>query len=429
MDILDYLAIWRRRWKIVVAATLLGVAIAAIVSALTQPEYVAKTRLFVTTTGGASVVEAYQGNLFGQERVQSYVRLATGKQVAQRTIDQLKINLSPQQLQAMTKAEVVPNSVLMDISVTNPNPTLARDLANAVALQTTQLVEELETSARGGSPAAMATVVDDADIPQSPTPKWIPNLLFGLAGGLMVGLAAAVARDKLDHSVHSLSEAADAGGAAPMGSVPREPLNAAGGIPFGPSHREASESFRSMRTNLLAAADSDANGAVIVAGPTTAVSTAPVTLGLGAALAEAGISVVTVDANFREKAVTDTLELSDRAGLSDVLANACPLASAVLTTGTTNLSVLPAGKKTDNPSELLAGNGMIDVLKSLCNNFEYVLIDGASMLPYSDTLTVAEWADGVLLVARTGSTTDSDLAKAAENARMARARIIGVTVT
>ena len=430
MDILDYLVIWRRRWKIVVAATLLGVGIAAIVSALTQPEYVASTRLFITTTGGASVVEAYQGNLFGQERVQSYVRLATGKQVAQRTIDQLKINLTPAQLQSMTKAEVVPNSVLMDISVSNPNPTLARDLANAVALQTSQLVEELETSARGGSPAASATLVDDADVPRSPaTPTWIPNLLFGLTGGLLVGLAAAIARDKLDRSVRSLDDAAQAAQAAPMGSVPDAPRHQAGAIPFGPAYRESSEAFRSLRTNLLAASDSDATGAVIVAGPRSSSGATTITLGLAAALAEAGLSVIVVEGNLRDKGISGALDLGDRPGLSDVLDRTAALDETILATGSNNLAVLPSGGKTEASSELLAGVRMTEVLKSLCGDYDYVLIDGAPVLPYSDSLTVAEWADGLLLVARAGSTTDRDLADAAEKARMARAHVLGVVIT
>ena len=293
MDILEYLAIWRRRWRIIAAATLVGVGIAASVSAWTQPQYVASARLFVTTTGGASVVEAYQGNLFGQQRVESYVRLATGKQVAQRTIDQLKIDLSTEQVQAMTKALAVPNSVLMNISVTNPDPTLARDLANALALQTSRLVTELETSARGGSPSASATLVDEAELPQSPTtPKWIPNLVFGLCGGLLVGLAAAVARDKLDRSVRSLDDAAKAAGAPPMGTVP---VKEAEGIPFGASQPEISEAFRSLRTSLLASAEPDATGAIILAAPTSASKSALVTLGLAAALGESGLSVIAVE--------------------------------------------------------------------------------------------------------------------------------------
>lgn len=428
MDILDYLAIWRRRWKIVVFVTLLGCGTAAAASALTQPEYVATTRMFVTTTGGASVVEAYQGNLFGQERVQSYVRLAAGKQVAQRTIDQLRIDLTTEQLQSMITAEAIPNSVLMDISVTNPNPTLARDLANAVGLQTSQLVEELETSARGGSPAATATMVDDADIPLQPaTPRWIPNLLFGLAGGLVVGLAAAIARDKLDRSIRSPQDAAAAGGAQPMGTIPGPPTKP-DGIQFGPEHPESSESYRSLRTNVLAAADSDATGALIVAGPTTDVPTAHVTLGLAAALAETGLSVVAIDANFRQTAVTERLNLPDAAGLSDVLAGTTALEAAVQTSGSPGLYVIPAGTKADTSSELFSRSSMIDVLKSLCGSFDYVIIDAAPVLPYSEAFTIAEWADGVLLVARSGATTDREVTEAALKARMARARILGVAV-
>lgn len=428
MDLLEYLAIWGRRWKIVIAATLLGVAVAAGVSAVMQPKYIATTQMFVTATGGASVVEAYQGNLFGQERVSSYVQLAQGKQIAQRTIDQLDINLTPEELQSMITAAPIPNSVLMTISVESPNPTLARDLANAVSVQTSQLVEELETSARGGSPAAAATLVDEADLPTSPaTPKWIPNLMYGLFGGLLVGLVGAIARDKLDRSVRSDDAAASAAGAPPMGSVPDGSTGAPTGLPFGTHDPATSDSFRSLRTAVAASVDSSSTGAIIIAGPTEDAAT--VTLGLAAALAEAGRSVIVVESNLHGREISARLDLSDRRGLTDVLSGSTTLDTVITRSGVTGLDVLPAGSPSSSPSQLLAGPGMIEVLKYLCSEYDSVVIGGSPVLKHSDSLGIAEWTDGLLLVARSGSTTEKQLADAADKARLARTRILGVVST
>lgn len=428
MDLLEYLAIWGRRWKIIIAATLLGVAVAAGVSALMTPKYIATTQMFVTATGGASVVEAYQGNLFGQERVSSYVRLAEGKQIAQRVIDQLQIDLTPEELQSMITAVPIPNSVLMTISVKNSNPTLARDLANAVLVQTSQLVEELETSARGGSPAAAATLVDEADLPTSAaTPKWIPNLLYGLAGGLLVGLVGAIARDKLDRSVRSDEAAAAAAGAPTLGTVPDGSPSTPNGLPFGAQDPAASESYRSLRTAVLATLDSTSSGAVIVAGPT---EEAPaVTLGLAGALAESGRSVVVVESNLHTKDISARLNLSGRQGLTDVLTGGTTLDTVITRTELNGFDVLPAGSPSDSPSRLLAGTGVIEVLKYLANEYDFVIISGSPILEYSDSLSISEWTDGLLLVARPGSTTDKQLAAVAEKARIARTRILGVVST
>jgi receptor protein-tyrosine kinase len=59
---------------------------------MTTPEYQASTRLFVSTTGGQSMSDMYNGNRLSQDRVLSYTELIKGQTVAQRTIDKLNLN-------------------------------------------------------------------------------------------------------------------------------------------------------------------------------------------------------------------------------------------------------------------------------------------------------------------------------------------------
>lgn len=430
MDILSYLAIWRRRWLLVFSGILLGVAGAVAVSALTQPLYLASARLFVTTTGGASVVETYQNNLFGQERVLSYAKLAAGPQVAQRSIDALHIQMSPEQLMSQVSAERVPlDTVLLDISVRNPNPDMARDLANTVARQTTQLVEELETSARGGIPAATAVLVDQAETPAAPyAPNWFRNVLVGLFGGLLVGLIGAIARDKLDRSVRSTGQAADAAGTRSVGSVPPRPKRATG-IPFGASEPELTEAFRTVRTNLLAGANGNAPSAIVVAEADAKAGADTVTLGLGAALAESGRSVVVIDGNLRTDGLSQTLGLGQKPGLCDVLAGSVSTFEALVTTAIAGLAVLPSGHTDQDAGELLSSQDLTGLIKQLRSEYDFALITGPPVLPYSDVVVMSGLTDGVLLVARAGSTSTLDLAAAADKIRVAGAESVGVVVT
>lgn len=430
---MSYLAIWRRRWLLVVAAIVLAVGAAVVASALTQPQYAATSRLFVTTTGGASVVEAYQGNLFGQDRVLSYVELAKGKQVAQRTIDAMKLDITAEELMPMVNAERVPTqTVLFDITVTNPNPDLARDLANVVAQQTSQLVEELETSSRGGSPAASAVIVDLADTPTSPvTPSWLRNILAGLVGGLLIGLVAAVARDKLDRSVGSAQDAATAVGGRPLGAVPPRPRGASG-IPFGADEPEVSEAFRAIRTRLTAShtgQHGDAPTAVLVTEPKTNTDTAAVTLGLGAALAESGRRTVVVDADLHNRSATQALGLTASPGLWDVLTGRASLDRALVPTEFDRLAMLPAGPAQHQPGQLLGSPFTPELIKQLRGDFEFVLIAGPPTLPFSDVVMLAGCTDGVVLVARAAVTSSVQLRDAADQITMSGAEVVGAIAT
>jgi capsular polysaccharide biosynthesis protein len=118
----DYLRIFRRLWWVVLLATLIGVAVGYATSLFSTPQYSSTTRLFVTTQSGTSVGDAYQNNLFSQERVFSYAGLATSDQVAARAIDQLKAPLTVDELRAKITAVPLPQTVLLDVTATDPDP-------------------------------------------------------------------------------------------------------------------------------------------------------------------------------------------------------------------------------------------------------------------------------------------------------------------
>jgi receptor protein-tyrosine kinase len=434
MDFRSYLAILRRRWLILVGSILLGAAAAVGVSALTQPQYEASAQLFVTATGGSSVVEAYQGNLFGEQRVVAYAKLAAGRQVAQRTIDALHLDMQPDELMSMVRAERVPaDTVLLGIKVRNPNPDMARDIANAVAQQTTQLVEELETSPRGGLPAATTVLVDQAVAPTAPVvPNWYRNLAVGLVAGVLVGLVAAIARDRLDRSVSSVESAAKTLDVRAIGSVPPRPRRASA-FPSAAKESAVVEAFRSIRTGVLAAANGNgpsSSHAIVIAEPYGGRASTTVTLGLASALAESGRSVCLVDCGLRQRMASRAVGLADAPGVFELLNGSRAVDKMLTKVGVHHLTVLPAGQPQDaEPGELLSREVLTQLIKHLNSTFNFVLIDGAPVLPYSDSGTIATSARGVLLVARAHSTDMVDLEAAATKLRMAGVEPMGIVLT
>ena len=121
MAVGDYLRIFRRFWWVVLLATLIGVAVGYASTFLSTTQYSSTTRLFVTTQSGTSVGDAYQNNLFSQERVFSYAGLATSDQVAARAIAQLKAPISVEELRSKITAVPMPQTVLLDITATDPD--------------------------------------------------------------------------------------------------------------------------------------------------------------------------------------------------------------------------------------------------------------------------------------------------------------------
>lgn len=162
MEIQDYLKILKARWIIIAVTVIVAILGALAASLLTTPLYESSARMFVSTSGGTSVSETYQGNLFSQQRVASYSELVTSEALAARVLEVLPLGLTPSQLAAKVTASSTPDTVLFDITVTDSSPAQARDIANAMASELTTQVRDLETPEDGGTPSAGVKTFQEA---------------------------------------------------------------------------------------------------------------------------------------------------------------------------------------------------------------------------------------------------------------------------
>lgn len=75
----------------------------------------------------------------------------------------------------------------------------------------------------------------------------------------------------------------------------------------------------------------------------------------------------------------------------------------------TDLWVLPAGKPSGNPTELLQSPRLAILMEQLSVIFDWIIIDSPPVLPLADTSVWMRMADGVLLVVRQGVTQKAEL--------------------
>lgn len=145
MNLQDYVKVLRTRWITVCATTLVAVLAAIAYTLTATPQYRASTQLYVSASSASSMSDLYQGNRLSQEKVLSYAQLIMGETLAQRTIDRLNLDMTAASLRAKVSAAAKPNTVLIDVSVLDPSPARARDIANALSDEFVELVRELET--------------------------------------------------------------------------------------------------------------------------------------------------------------------------------------------------------------------------------------------------------------------------------------------
>lgn len=102
--------------------------------------------------------------------------------------------------------------------------------------------------------------------------------------------------------------------------------------------------------------------------------------------------------------------------------------SAILTTDTPGLSLLPSGTLPPNPSEILGSERMLFLLSNLKKRFDLLIIDSPPVLPASDALLLAPLVDGVALLVKTGQVNRHMVSNVVEQIRASKANIVGVVL-
>ena len=317
---------------------------------------------------------------------------------------------------------------------------LAR-MAEIQAKLTGSLAEKM-TAARISEQAQVRGihVIDLAEQPKQPSSKRpLKFLLFGLLGGLGLGVAAAVLREYASRVIETEQEVVAASGLPVLGSIPiARPLSGAPAnaettpmifVATHDPHSLQADSCRAIRTAI----DCHSLGldrpikTLLVTSPTAHDGKSTVLLNLALAFVESGRRVLVIDADLRRSSLHRAVGVPNEHGLTDMLQKgaAWPKGFRGVATG---FDFLPSGIKAANPAALLSSGAMAALLEQARERADLVLIDSPPVLAVSDCLPLSSKVDGVLLVTRFGTTQRRSLIRAKEVLQKVGARVVGVVV-
>ena len=430
MELRDYIHILRKNWLVIVVMTLVGIGAAAAFSLTRTPLYQATSTVFVSTQASGSVSELLQGNNFSEARVTTYVNLVKTPVVVNPVIADLGLDTTADGLAGSIAVSAPLNTTLIQISVENPDPVVAADIANALGASLTSVVSTLETPEGASASPIKLTRVRDALPSTSPvSPNVALNIALGALIGLAIGLAVAVLRTVLDTKIRTPRD---------VEQVTDRPI--IGGIPFDPKaterpiileadpHNTRSEAFRALRTNLqFLEMDGGHNFVITSSVPSEGKSTTTVNLAI--ALADAGKRVALLDTDLRKPKIAEYLGIEGGAGLTDVLIGRARVSDVMLPWGNRPLYVLPAGKVPPNPSELLGSTQMTTLLETFARDFDVVLLDAPPLLPVTDAAVLARNVTGAIVVVASGRTSRGQFEGALDALQTVGAKVAGVVVT
>ncbi|PZS29901.1 MAG: protein tyrosine kinase [Pseudonocardiales bacterium] len=429
MTLRAYLRILRERWKLVALFVIAATGLAVLITVITPKEYVASAQVLVASNGSADALSQAQAAAYVQTQVQTYAAVVASPEVLHAIQKDLNLQISDTDLKAKLSATAPVGQSIVLLHVKDGSSAEAAAIANSAARAFITAVQGYSTSSAGKTPSVHLFLTDPASAPSRPTsPKPVLNIALGVLLGLLVGAALAVARDILDNRVKDPEALAKVSGSASMGVIVDDPKTSRHPIATRAGTRSMrAENYRQLRANLQFANVDDHPRVIAVTSSIPTEGKTTVAINLASTLAEAGFSVCLVDADLRRPTVAKVLGLLSPVGLTSVLIHQIELSEALQNAGS-SFYVLTSGPTPPNPSEVLASSYVRGVIRSLLDKVDYVVVDTAPLLPVADGSEVAALADGTLLVARHGLTTDTQVKRAVQTLERVEAKLLGVVL-
>lgn len=431
MELRDYIRIIRKRWRILTAAVVLGLGLAAALTFTATPQYEAQAQMFVSTAAGNDIAALNLGGNFTQQRVKSYADIVTSPPVLDPVITKLGLNVTATELAKRVTADAPIDTVLINVTVRDSSAARSAAIASEVANTFSRTVAELErpSGANARTPVKVSVVREPA-VPQTPvSPRPVRNMGLGLLLGLVVGFGLAVLRELLDTSVKSAADVLALTEAPVIGTInwdrdaTRRPL-----IVQDDPHSPRSEAFRQLRTNLQFLDVANHPRSIVFTSAVRDEGKSTTTANLVITLAAAGSRTVLVEADLRRPRVASYLGLEGAVGLTNVLIGQAELDDVLQPWGEGLLDVLACGPIPPNPSELLGSQAMDDLLRELERRYDYVIIDAPPLLPVTDAAVVSRLAAGTVMVVGALRINRDQLRRAFEVLETVSAKTLGVVM-
>jgi capsular exopolysaccharide synthesis family protein len=432
VELRDYIRILRKSWVMILLLALVAVAAASTVSILQTPKYSATSKVFVSTQSGGTTSELAQGNSFTVQRVKTYSDLVTTPIVLLPVIGTLELGIPADELAKRVTASAPLDTSIIDITVTDADPALAADIANATSQSLTAVVENIETpEADDAVSPVKLTRAQEATVPSVPVSPNVPlNIALGALVGLAIGVGLAVLRETLETRIRNERD---------VEQITDVPI--LGGIVFDPKARERplivqadprsprAESFRTLRTNLQYLDVGRTDRSFVITSSIESEGKSTTGANLAIALADAGSRVLLVDADLRRPKIADYMGLEGAVGLTDVLIGRAELQDVIQPWGRGQLFVLPAGHIPPNPSELLGSAPMAHLIVEFNRAFDVVIFDAPPLLPVTDAAILAKSVGGAIVVVAAGRTHKNQLSGAIAALDNVGASISGLVLT
>ncbi|MBP5467181.1 MAG: CpsD/CapB family tyrosine-protein kinase [Clostridia bacterium] len=195
------------------------------------------------------------------------------------------------------------------------------------------------------------------------------------------------------------------------------------------SSRFGSHGYTRLRDNVIYM-NSDGNRKVIQLESSMAKEgKTSVTANLAVSLGLTDKKVVVVDLDFRRPRLHRVFKLAKENGIAEYMTGKLPREELIKHTSYKNVDLITRGSEIYNPALILVSDKFKDLIASLRDKYDFVLLDCAPVLQVSDYIHISKVSDGALFLVAYGKTTRAQVADAVKELRKNNIEIIGTLFT
>lgn len=285
-----------------------------------------------------------------------------------------------------------------------------------------------EIGVAGGIGTSTASIVDRAKVPGAP---YSPDLMLNIGLALIIGLFLATLTvfmiEYIDDTIKTADDVKNALGETVLGVIPLTEKGEDVSSAVKATGSRIGESYATVRATLQFTTASGAPKVILVSSSRAAEGKSSTAFAISINLARLGASVLLIDADMRKP--TFRTGVPDQEGLSSLLTGNANIDACCLETENPGLSLLPAGPHPPNPAELLSGTRMGEIIETVSQRYDHIVVDGPPLLGLADSVLLAAICDGVVFVVESNGPRRPQILAALERIRVGGAHVLGVVLT
>lgn len=419
----------RKVWLLILAAAVFGVGSYYISSRLITPKYESTVAFYVNNNALSTDNRISSSDLWvSQNLVDTYMVILETGETLRTVIREAGVELTEAELQHMIQAKMVEETELFTVTVTGLEPETTYRLAETISRV---LPERIGTIMSGTS----AKVADYAQMPVKPSePSPVRDAVSGALFGIVFSASILLLQTLLTVRIRKEE---DITRVTDLPILARVPVMAQTGKNKTVSQsdrigtamtEEAAEGMQMLCLKLpFCFADEEGCHVMGVSSAMAGEGKSTSAVNLAYSLAKLNHRVLLVDCDLRRPSVHVKLNMEQKPGLSEYLVRR----NEVAVTRTCKLQdvgfgVLTSGWIPPNPLELLSSDRMEQLLDSLRQFYDYIILDLPPVGEVGDAIVSARLTDGNLLVVRQKHCTRPALQAAIREFESVDARLVGI---